>query len=315
MKAYFEYYIALHCILGMSVGVNLYLNSSLFPFGILSFQTNEWNHVGCGCFFREKKPIPSSTCVKSPFQSVHYGMRFKNAVLRSPPIKTTKSLLNSSLFPSDRPPVTSIPPGRLTSPNDLHHLPFPQPQILRHGIPHLDPRQLALLQAISLQQLHLLLRTQKLMRRHQLMMRNIDQQILLLEGLDDGGENDGDDLERGGGDRGLCDEDAGLEFVLVDVLGEGAHLLYAYARVRGEFDPDGADLGLRGGFGFRGYGGVFCKHGVGGFEGGVHLLAAGWCVSLVLLAHGAFGQVDVGGQTQAHRWGQRSFCENHREIS
>lgn len=146
-------------------------------------------------------------------------------------------------------------------------------------------------------------------------MRNIDQQILFLEGLDDGWENDGDDLERGGGDGGLCDEDAGLEFVLVDVLGEGAHLLYAYAGVRGEFDPDGADLGLRGRFGFRRYGGVFCKHGVGGFEGGIHLLAAGWCVSLVLLAPGAFGQVDVGGQTQAHRWGQRNFCENHREIS
>ena len=74
-----------------------------------------------------------------------------------------------------------------------------------------------------------------------------------------------------------------MEIVLVDVLGESAHLFYADAGVRGEFDPDGADLGLRVRFDFGGYGGVLCKHGVGGSEGGGHFLAAGWCVSLVFL--------------------------------
>ena len=92
------------------------------------------------------------------------------------------------------PPITSIPPRRLTPPNNLHHLPLPQPKILRHRIPHLNPRQLTLLQPIPLQQLHLLLRAQKLMRRHQLMMRNIDQQILLLERLDDVVRDGGDDF-------------------------------------------------------------------------------------------------------------------------
>ena len=82
------------------------------------------------------------------------------------------------------------------------------------------------------------------MRRHQLMMRNIHQQILLLERLDNRREHDGDDFERGGRDGGLRDEDAGVEFVLGDVVGEGAHLLDADAGVGGEFDPDGADLGL-----------------------------------------------------------------------
>ena len=66
-----------------------------------------------------------------------------------------------------------------------------------------------------------------------------------------------------------------MEFVLGDVVGEGAHLLDADAGVGGEFDPDGADLGLGGGVGFGGYGGVFGDHGVGGAEGGVHFLAAG----------------------------------------
>lgn len=113
------------------------------------------------------------------------------------------------------------------------------------------------------------------MRRYKLMMRNIDQQILLLERLDDGRENDGDDFQRGGGDGGLGYENAGVKFVLVDVLGEGAHLLYTDAGVGGKFDPDGTDLGLRVGVGFCRYRGVLCEHGVGGSEGGVHFLAAG----------------------------------------
>ena len=84
------------------------------------------------------------------------------------------------------------------------------------------------------------------------MVRDIDQQILLLERLDDGREDDRDDFQRGGRDGCLCYEDAGVEFVPGDVLGEGAHLLYADAGVRGEFDPDGADLGLWAGVSFCG---------------------------------------------------------------
>ena len=109
-------------------------------------------------------------------------------------------------------------------------------------------------------------------------MRDVDQQILLLERLDDGREDDGDDFEGGGRDGGLRDEDAGVELVLLDVLSEGAHLLDADAGVGGEFDPDGADLGLRGGLGFCRYGGVFGEHGIGGSEGRAHFLAAGWWV-------------------------------------
>ncbi len=110
-------------------------------------------------------------------------------------------------------------------------------------------------------------------------MRNVDQEVLLLERLDDGGQDDGDDLEGGGRDGGLGDEDAGEELVLGDVLGEGAHLLDADAGVGGEFDPDGADLGLRGRVRLCGEGGVFGEHGVGGAEGGVHFFAAGRGVS------------------------------------
>ena len=96
------------------------------------------------------------------------------------------------------------------------------------------------------------------MRGHQLVMRDVDQQILLLERLDDVGLDGGNDLQGGGRDGCLRDEDAGVEFVLVDVLGEGAHLFDADAGVGAEFDPDGADLGERVRLGLGGEGGVFC---------------------------------------------------------
>lgn len=67
----------------------------------------------------------------------------------------------------------------------------------------------------------------------------------------------GDDFERGGRDGGLRDEDAGVKLVLVDVLGEGAHLFDADAGVGAEFDPDGADLREGGRVGLCGEGGVF----------------------------------------------------------
>ena len=105
-------------------------------------------------------------------------------------------------------------------------------------------------------------------------MRNIDQQILLLERFDDGRENDRDDFQGGGRDGCLRYEDTGVEFVLADVLGEGAHMFYADAGIGGKFDPDGADLGLGVGFDFCGYGGIFCEHGIGRSERCVHFLAA-----------------------------------------
>ena len=143
------------------------------------------------------------------------------------------------------------------------------------------------------------------------MVRDVDEQILLLERLDDGRQDDRDDLERGGRDGGLGDEDTGVELVLGDVLREGAHLLDADAGIGGEFDPDGADLGEGRGVGFGGQGGVFGQHGVGGAEGGVHLFAAARWVSSSASSTGWV----LGGRTRAHRWGQHSSCETHRERS
>lgn len=114
-------------------------------------------------------------------------------------------MLAKCLPPSNGPPITRVPPRRLTLPNNLHDLPPPQPQILGHRIPRLNPRQLTFLQPIPLQQLFFLRRAHQDMFRHQLMMRNIDQQIRLLERLDPLILEPNGRFERRSGHRTLCD--------------------------------------------------------------------------------------------------------------
>lgn len=108
--------------------------------------------------------------------------------------QTPQHASTSGYHPLYRPPIARIPPRRLTLPNNLNHLPPSQTQIPRNRIPRLNPRQLTFLQPIPLQQLLLLIHTQQHMLRHQLMMRNIHQQILLLEGLDHDGVHRWDDF-------------------------------------------------------------------------------------------------------------------------
>lgn len=117
--------------------------------------------------------------------------------------------------PLYRPPITHIPPSRLALPDDLDHVPSLQTQIPRHRVRHLDPRQLRLLQPVPLQQLLLLLRAEQHVLRHELVVRDVDEQVLLLEGLDVLVAADGAlDLERGGRDRRPRDHDPRVELVL-----------------------------------------------------------------------------------------------------
>ncbi len=60
-----------------------------------------------------------------------------------------------------------------------------------------------------------------------------------------------------------------------DVLCECAHVFYAKGWLGREIDPDCTDRGLGIGFGFCREGCVFCVHGVGGSEGGIHSATAG----------------------------------------
>lgn len=160
------------------------------------------------------------------------------------------------------PPITGISTGRLALPDDLHHLAPLQAQILCDRISGLDAWQLAFLQPIAFQQPALLLRTEQDVLGHELVMGDVDQQILLLKGLDDGGQHDGDDLQGRGRDGCLGDEDAGVEIVLIDVLGKLSHLLDPDGRVGAELDPDGPDRRWRWGrIGRSGDVGVFLYHG------------------------------------------------------
>lgn len=130
-------------------------------------------------------------------------------------------------FLSYSPAITRIPTRRLALPDNLDHLSPPQAQILSDGIPGLDARQLALLEAIALEQFPLLLRAQEHVLGHEFMVGDVDQQILFLERFDDGRQHYGHDLQRGRRNGCLRHQDARVEVVLADVLGEGAHLLNA----------------------------------------------------------------------------------------
>lgn len=84
------------------------------------------------------------------------------------------------------------------------------------------------------------------------MMRDIDQQVRLLERLHPFILEADGRFERRGGHGALGDEDAGGELVLVDVLAEFLHLFNADGALGGELDPNGADLGRCGGLGVGG---------------------------------------------------------------
>lgn len=106
-------------------------------------------------------------------------------------------------------------------------------------------------------------------------MRDVHQQVLFLEGLDDGREHYRHDLQGGGRDGGLCYQDAGVEVVRRYVLRELPHLLYPDGGVGAELDPDGADAGgWWGGVQGRGEVAVFFDHGGGGTGGEGHFFAA-----------------------------------------
>ena len=165
---------------------------------------------------------------------------------------------------SDGPPVSGIPPRRLTLANDLDHLSPPQAHVPRQRVQRLDAGQLVLLQAIALQQRLLLLGAQQDVAGHEVVVGDVDEQVLLDEGLDDGRQHDGRHLHGRRRQRLLRDQDARVEAVLLQVLREVAHLLDAQRVVLGELDPDRADGWGRLGVAGRALRRVLGDHGGGG---------------------------------------------------
>lgn len=163
----------------------------------------------------------------------------------------------------DTQPVTGISTRRLTNSDNLDNLSPLEPQIPRHRILLQDTRQLRLLQAVPLQQRSLLLPGEQHVPRHQLVVRNVDQQVVLEEALNLGQALDGSKRLAGGGrQRHGGHHDARLVVVGDCVLCKVADLRDAKLLVGQELDPDGAAVGHGVGVGGCDGRGVFAEHGV-----------------------------------------------------
>ena len=113
-----------------------------------------------------------------------------------------RSMVDPPLPPSlpvealDAQPVCDVPPRSLGGSGDSDNLPPLQAVVARDGVSHLDSGQLRLLHSVPLEQSVLLLLGKDLVLRHQYVLRDVHQELLLLELLDEklGGE---DVLNRG----------------------------------------------------------------------------------------------------------------------
>ena len=73
--------------------------------------------------------------------------------------------------------IGNISASCLRRPNDLHHLPPLEAEVPGNRVPTLDPHQLVVLQLVPQQQLLLLLLRHHYVLWHQLVLRNVDQQL------------------------------------------------------------------------------------------------------------------------------------------
>ena len=112
------------------------------------------------------------------------------------------------------------------------------------------------------------------MARHELVVRDVDEQVLLDEALELGvALGDGDKLARRGGQRDARDEDPDAGVLAHDGLDEVFDLGHAHVVGGDELHEDGAAVGFGVGV-FGGSGGCeFADHGVAGTGGELEQLA------------------------------------------
>lgn len=194
-----------------------------------------------------------------------------------PTFRSRPKKIPYSWFQSEDPSVARVPARSLRPPDNLHHISPFQPQIPRNRIAELYPRQLRLLQSVSIQQHLLLLIAEQHMSRHELVLRDIDQQVLLSEMLSRNAAlvQRFECAESSRRDGAHGDEDADGEFVGVEMLREVADVLDADRLLAAEFDPNRTGPSHRIGFRFRGHRGVSLLHffGRGGLK--FHEFASG----------------------------------------
>lgn len=170
------------------------------------------------------------------------------------------------------PAVTGIATCSLRLADNLNDLATAQTKVAGDRVGDLYTGQLGLLQTIALEELALLLRAEQDVLGDQFVAGDVDEQILFLEVLTDAARDAGKQAHGRGRDRGLRDEDTGVEVVLIDKVVEGAHLLCSDSRgVGAEVDVDCTAVWLGVWVSFAGKCCVLQFHGIGGAGLDFHL--------------------------------------------
>ena len=191
------------------------------------------------------------------------------------PSKRKREIRQRLSGPLNDPAVTGVPTSSLGLADNLDDLATAQTQVPCDGVGNLHAGQLGLLQTVPLQQFGLLFGAEENVLGDELVAGDVDQQILFLEMLADATGHAAQQAYGGRRDRGLRDEDTGVEVALVDDVVESAHLLGADARrVRAEVDVDRAAVGLGGRVRFARQRSVLHLHDLGGAGLDFHLGAA-----------------------------------------
>lgn len=186
------------------------------------------------------------------------------------------------LFGLDNPAVTGIATRSLGLANNLDNLTTAQTKVASNRIRDLYTGQLGLLQTVALKELGLLLGAEQNMLGNQFVAGDVNKKILFLEVLADAAWDTGKKAHGRGRDRGLRDEDAGVEVVLINQMVEGAHLLGSDTRgIGAEVDVDCAAVGLGVWVCFAGQWCVLHLHGLSGASLDFHLGAAVVAISTV----------------------------------
>lgn len=169
---------------------------------------------------------------------------------------------------SDAEAITGVASSRLTRSNDLDDLTPLEAEVARDGVLLQDTRQLRLLETVPLEERNLLVPAEEHVPRHELVVGDVDEEVVLQEAFDLGEVlHAGERLAGGGGEGHVRDHDAGLVVVGDGVLGKVADLGDAEGLVLEELDPDGAAVGRRVRVGCRRRGCMLSEH-RGGRAGG-----------------------------------------------
>lgn len=142
--------------------------------------------------------------------------------------------------------VTGVATSRLAGADDLDDLAALHAEVLGDRVLLEDTRELCLLEAVALEQGDLLLPTEEDVTGYELVVRDVDEKVLLEEPLDGGPLGELGDLLLGRGRHGhVRYQDPRAVVLLRAKLAELAHVLRSQRVLVVELDPYRANFGFR----------------------------------------------------------------------